>query len=304
MRFLSGALLVAATGSLALGTDLYGRDQMNSGAGWGVNGTADVATTFGYNYAQLGIPEAPNSELGDAPTTGLKAEANLSSGTLSVLTAYPVGQNFTGTYQLQFDAWMNYEWAAGSSTEFLGGGVGYDGVTADAASGAQLIATGEGGSASDWRALKSPPQFFVGAAEMTGGTRQGSDPYYADFFPAVAPPDEEGFDGAALSTAGSPGYQWVTWVITNVNGVVTFDLVKPDNSSLRIVTLDCNDTSDGSNGCTSDGNISLVYADFFTSVNASGFNFGLFDNVLVTDVPEPTSLALLSLGALAFIRRR
>ena len=299
MRFLSGALLLAVTGSSVLAVDLY-RDEMNSGANWGVNATADTQVTFGYNYSLDGIPEAPNTQLGDTLFTGLKAEANLTSNASNFLTAYPIGQNFTGTYQLQFDAWMNYEYGAGSTTEFLGGGVGYDGVTTDVASGAQLIVTGEGGSASDYRALKDG--FFVDAAAMAGGTRQGSEPYYADFFPSVASPEDQ--EQAGGSTAGSPGFQWVTWVFTNVNGIVSIDAVKPDNSSLRIITLDCSDTSDGSTGCSSDGNISLFYADFFTSVNASGLNFGLFDNVLVTDAPEPTSLALLSLGVLALIRRR
>jgi hypothetical protein len=302
-RIFSGALLLAVTGSMAFATELY-HDQMNSGAGWGVNPQGNVSTTFAYNYSLLGIPEAPNSQLGDTPTTGFKAEANLdpNAPVASVLSAYPVGQNFTGTYTLQFDAWMNYEWGVGSTTEFLGGGVGYNGTSADVNSGAQVIVTGDGGSASDYRALKDG--FFVAGADMTAGTRQGSDPYYADFFPAVTLPDEEGQDGAAMSTAGSPGFQWVTWVFTNVNGHVTLDLVKPDNSSLRIVNINCNDTSDGSSGCTSDGNIALSYADFFTSVNESGFNFGLFDNVIVSDVPEPASLSLLSLGVLALIRRR
>jgi len=300
MRFLSGVLLVAATGSLALGVDLYGPDQMNSGAGWGLNSTADFVATFGYSYAADGIPEAPNSQGGDDPFTGLKAEANLSEGASHFGSFYPVGQNFTGTHQLRFDAWMNWEVGAGSTTEFNGGGLGYNGTSADVNSGAQLIATGDGGSASDWRALKDG--FFVAAGDMAAGTRQGSDPYYADFLPAVASPEDQ--EQGGTSVAGSPGFQWITWIFTNVGGVVSVDIEKPDLSQLHIVTLDCNDTSDGSTGCSSEGNISLFYADFFTSVNTSGFNFGLFDNVVVTDAPEPASLVLLGLAGLALIRRR
>ncbi len=305
LRVMCGVLALAVIGQFALGADLYGPDQMSDGTNWGINSSADVLATFGYNYSADGIPEAPNSMIGDVGTTGLKAEANLTAGAGNYFTAFPVGQNFTGTHQLTFDAWMNFEAGAGSSTEFLGGGIGYDGVTADVASGAQCIATGEGGSGSDWRAFKSPPQFFIAAANMAGGTRQGSDLYYADFLPGgiLPPEDQEQDPGAGGSIAGSPGFQWATWIFTNVNGIVTIDLQKPDLSTLRIVTIDCLDTSDGSNGATYEGNISLFYADFFASLNTSGLNFGLFDNVRVTDVPEPASLLLLGLAGL-MIRRR
>jgi len=52
------------------------QDQMNSGAGWGENATTgDYLATFGYDYSADGIPEAPNSQIGDAATRGLKMEA-------------------------------------------------------------------------------------------------------------------------------------------------------------------------------------------------------------------------------------
>jgi len=301
----SSVLLLVVGGAYALGADLYGPDPMDSGAGWGANSTADVAITFGYDYSADGIPEAPNS-VGGAPTTGMKAEANLSAEASNFFTAYPIGQNFTGTHQLRFDAWMNFsiaDYNAGGvgTTEFLGGGLGYDGVTMDVASGAQAICTGDGGSGSDYRAFKDG--FFIAAADMAAGTRQGSDPYYADFFPPVSPPQDQEQD-LGDSIAGSPAFQWVTWIFTNVDGIVTVDLQKPDLSTLRIVTIDCLDTSDGSSGCSYEGNISLFYADFFSSVSPSPeLTFGLFDNVYVTDVPEPASLLLLVVGGLLARRR-
>lgn len=306
LRFWSGVLALAVAGQLALGADLYGPDQMSDGTNWGVNSSADVLATFGYDYSADGIPEAPNSMLGDVATTGLKAEANLTSGAGNYFTAYPMGQNFTGPHQLRFDAWMNWEVGAGSSTEFLGGGIGYDGVTADVASGVQAIATGDGGSSNDWRAFKSPPQFFIPDADMAGGDHNASIPYYADFLPAgVAPPEDQEQPVEGGSNAGSPGFQWITWVFTSYgNGLVTIDIEKPDLSTLRIVTVDALDTSDGSNGATYEGNISLFYADFFTSLNTSGYNFGVFDNVYVTDVPEPGALLLIGLAGLLMIRRR
>lgn len=275
------------------------RDQMNNGSTWGVNANgSDYAATFNYDYSADGIPEAPNSVGGDDATRGVKLEANLSTGTAQFFTLYPMGQNYTGSYQLRFDAWMNY--AGSATTEFLGGGIGYDNVSADLVSGAQAIATGDGGSASDWRALKSAPGntgFFVPAADMTGGTRQGSDAYYADFLPTV--------NG---SVAGSPGFQWVTWEFDVVGNNVSIYIEKPGGGRLELVSYDKTDTSDGSNGATTDGNISLFYADFFTSVSDTpSSQFGVIDNVLVTQIPEPTTLALTLLGGLGMLlglRRR
>jgi hypothetical protein len=303
-RVINAVLPLLFVGPVALGLDLYGPDPMESGTGWGINGTADVQATFGYNYSLDGIPEAPNSQLGDAPTTGLKAEANLSSGAANYFSAYPIGQNFTGIYQLRFDAWMNfstddyYNFGAAGTTEFLGGGIGYDGIASDIGSGAQMIVTGDGGSGSDYRAFKNGA--FLAPEDMNAGSRNGFDPYYSDFFTGTVTPPEDQEQEPGTNVAGSPGFQWVTWVVTNVNGIVSFAMEKPDLSTLEIVRMDCRDAS-----CDYEGNIMLFYADFFSSVTASPqFTFGLFDNVSVTDVPEPTTLSLLSLVGLLVIRRR
>ncbi|MCO6042549.1 PEP-CTERM sorting domain-containing protein [Aeoliella sp. ICT_H6.2] len=269
------------------------RDQMNNGAAWGVNASgSDSAATFNYDYSADGIPEAPNSVGGDDATRGVKLEANIESGSGQFFTLYPTGQSFSGDYQLRFDAWMN--WGTGGTTEFLGGGIGYNDTDADLTSGAQAITTGDGGSANDWRALKSG--FFVAAEDMTAGTRQGSEPYYADFLPSV--------NG---SVAGSPGFQWVTWEFDVDGSIVDVRIEKPNGDRLLIATLDGSDMSDGSSGFSTSGNLSLFYADFFTSVaEPAGSTFGLIDNVVVR-VPEPSTLALCAIGAMGLVvagRRR
>jgi hypothetical protein len=290
-KFFSAALFALLVMIPAVASAELFRDQMNNGATWGTNASGtDFAATFNYDYSADGIPEAPHSLGTDDATRGVKLEANIDSGTGQFFTLYPTGQSFSGNYQLRFDAWMNY--GTGGTTEFLGGGVGYNNTDADLTSGGQAIATGDGGSASDWRALKNG--FFVEAADMAGGTRQGSDAYYADFLPSV--------NG---STAGSPGFQWITWEF-NVNGSnVDVTAEKPGGDRLPIVSLDCSDMSDGSTGCTTSGNISLFYADFFTSIaDPVGSTFGVIDNVVV--VPEPGLLTLGSICALglAIVRRR
>ena len=165
------------------------------------------------------------------------------------------------------------------------------------------MSTAEGGSSNDWRAFKSPPQFFIDDADMAGGTRQGSDPYYADFLPAVAPPAIQGQVGT--SVAGSPGFQWITWQFAVNGDLVTVDIEKPGGDQLRIVDIDCSDTSDGSIGCPTTGNLSLFYADFFDSVSSDpSLAFGVIDNVVV--IPEPSSAAMILVGisVLALRRRR
>jgi len=271
--------------------NLY-QDQMNNGAGWGVNGSAgnDWQYTFDYDYSANGIPEAPNSQVGDAATRGVKMEANLTSGTAQFFTLYPLGQNFTGPHQLRFDAWMNYGTSA--TTEFLGGGIGYDGVTADVASGAQFIATGDGGSSADYRALKDG--FYVSTgASYPAGSLNASATYYTDFLPSV--------NG---SFAGTPGFQWVTWEFNVDGNLVTIYLEKPDASRLLLISYD----PFTPNVATTDGNISLFYADFFTSISATPeSNFGLIDNVVVNVIPEPSTFALALLGGMGMffvVRRR
>lgn len=299
--WLIGSMVLAAVG-LVLGSpsaaqELF-RDEMVDDTNWGVNASSiDTTAMFNWNYSIDGLPEAPNSRGGDAATRGLLLEANLGSETSQFLTVYPLGQNFTGSHQLRFDAWMNYdvqESVQGNqngTTEFLGGGVGYDNATADVASGAQAITTGDGDSASDWRAFKSPPQFFIDAADMVAGSHNSSDPYYSDFFPGVVPPGAQGQPDLE-GNSGVPGFQWITWEFTAINDNGRNDVIvtveKPTGERLPIVEIDCNDTSDGSSGCATEGNISLFYADFFTSVTPNPqWTFGIIDNVEVSVFENP-----------------
>ncbi len=68
------------------------QDQMTTASAWNVNSrSADIITTFAYDYSADGIPEAPNSQVGDTATSGLKVEANLDSVLGSALVPLPVG---------------------------------------------------------------------------------------------------------------------------------------------------------------------------------------------------------------------
>ena len=303
----TGGLLVLAAGTTASAAELF-RDQMTSGAGWGANATsADAVATFNYSYAADFIPEAPNSAVGDASRRGLKLEANIGiPANPESLTLYPVGESFNGTYRLRFDMWCNYDvdehvnGASNATTEFMGGGIGYDNVTTDIGSGYQMIVTGDGGSGSDYRAFADGT--FLAAEDMEAGSRNGFDSYYSDFLPGVAPPAGQAQGAFPPGSAGSPGFQWVTMEFIAFDGKVHVSLEKPSGDRRKIVVFDTADYP----GVGTDGNISLFYADFFTSITPRpDLTFGIIDNVVVDQVPAPGSaLALGALGCLGLRRRR
>lgn len=285
------------------------RDQMTIGAGWGINafGDGDHAATFGYDYSADGVPEAPNTRGGDWAWRGVKLEANTDpgSGEASGFTLYPTGQSFTGNYRLRFDAWMNYDAherindGSAGTTEFIGGGLGYDDTSAEINVGAQVVATGDGGSGSDWRAFADGS--YLGNPEMTAGSRNGLAPYYADFLPGVAPSLAQAQVSHPAGVAGSPGFQWITFEITHANGLADVWIEKPGGDRLRLTTINQN----GDRPFTSDGNVGLYYADLFSSVSSRpDLTFGLIDNVVVETVPEPSALGLLTIGVAGLLRGR
>ncbi|WP_425395274.1 hypothetical protein [Aeoliella sp.] len=305
-------LLIFAAGCVVQSTvtaqELF-RDEMTSGAGWGVNASSgDSAATFGYNYSADDIPEAPNSQGGDTATTGVKLEANITAGALDVFTLYPIGESFSGSYQLRFDAWMNYDanerinGGSAGTTEFLGGGIGYDNVAADIGIGAQILATNDGGSGSDWRAFGDGS--FLDPSEMIAGSRNGFDSHYSDFLPGVAPPAGQAQAAFPAGTAGSPGFQWITFEVNTAHGRSAVFIEKPGGDRLHITTINAY----GARPYTSDGNIGVVYADFFSSVTSRpDLTFGIVDNVVVNQIPEPgtaMSLTIVSCLALAWRHRR
>jgi hypothetical protein len=285
------------------------QDDMSTGANWFTVGTSDTLATFGYDYLADAIPEAPNSS-GGAARTGLKMEANLSSAAVNEIAAIPTGVNLTGRYRIQVDLWGNYEFGGVSTTEFLGGFAGHDGVT-PGRNGAGFLYTTDGGSSRDYRLYKNTGVQFIESGQY-------SDPYGE--LPPDVPPDPYGNNGdnAFLSAAypgldvgfaldpidgqgpfqvgiqddGDGGFQWMTMEIIvdpngigagiNTNVLGTAEVRLTSAASGTTVWMGTIDNTNGGATVNMTGAPALVYADLFTSVaDTPLFQFGIFDNVLI-----------------------
>lgn len=295
------------------GDTLFSSD-MDSGAAWTVNASsADTSAVFGFDYSSMGIPPSPN---GGGSTLGLRMAANIASpATVEEIVATPTGFSVTGVpYRVEFDMWINvngpFPGGGAGSTEFLGGGVGYNGTSATR-NGALLIVDGEGGSGTDWRLYKNTGQQFVASGQYDVDTNNNSGVDLSAYFPGqMAPAFQQGayIQQTGTLADGTGGFAWHHMVITvdpfalGVGVTSDLGLANFTVSGLSIGTID---NSNGGTVVAMEGAVEVMYSDLFTSVSDNpDLSFGLIDNFVVTEIPEPASLALLAVGVLAAVRRR
>lgn len=274
---------------------------------WTVNaGTGGNTAVIGFDYSTVGIPSAPNS---GGTTIGAKLQANQpgSTGVLTGVSISPVGQSFTGDFTLRYDLWQNFPGPAPGggtgSTQLTGAGImtaGNVATFAGAGDSLWFAATGEGGSTSDFRA------YFNGANQTTAsiypaGGQNNSLAYYQTSFPGgvTAPAGQTAlFPGQTGTTgAGTLGWAWHDVSITKAGNSVTWDI-----DGIRVATIDLT-TAPAFGG----NNILFNQSDINATQTTAAENpvlFGLIDNVRVTAVPEPSTYALLGLGALFLAARR
>jgi hypothetical protein len=286
-------------------------------ANWNVNvlGTGSDANFF-FDYGTVGIPSAPNSVGGT--TTGLRLRANQFGSTAGFPSGVSVSPstslNLTGEYILSFDMWLNFNGPApgggSGSTQVTGAGVGTAGASAQIAGGAfdsiSFGATGEGGSGVDYRVYVPAAQ--TGLAEVSGvfaaGTqstaRNNTDPYYAGFGGVTAPAGQVGSypQQTGTTAAGTLGWAWHEVQIISEGNTVSW-LV----DGLLIASVDA--TTAGTLG---GGNILFSQYDINSSVSTEATSadllFGLFDNVRLSPIPEPSTMALALLGVLGLLAAR
>jgi hypothetical protein len=295
-------LFIAASPALAA---LFAENfEVDPTANWVVNnGPSDFAANFFFDYSSVGIPAAPSG----AGTRGMKLQANLANGIFSGMSASPIGQSFSGDYNVEFDWWSNFNGpfpASGSgSTNLSTYGVGTSGSVAQWPGGAQdsvwFAATTDGGSSADWRAYSTaaPTGYVDGSPVFPFTTRNNTNPYFAGFGANSAPAAQLALfpQQTGVTAVGSAGMEWHQVKIEVLGGFAKWYV-----DGLIMATIDLSTVTLGG------GNIFFGHSDINSSsssdVNDAALLFTLIDNINVT--PEPTSLALLVLGGLVAFRRR
>jgi len=316
-------LLVVLAGALPLGASanlFFDNFDTDSTANWsffssiaadtandGVGGEANVF----FDYSTVGIASAPNSVGGT--TRGMKVQANLSTGVFSGMSMSPTGQSFTGDYIMTMDVWQNYNGpapAGGSgSTQLTMAGIGTAGASAQfqgaGLDGRIFGATGDGGSANDYRAYNNvgaPLADTSGAyaAGNTAGVTNNSNAYYSGFQGTIPGAQTALFPQQTGAPAvGVQAFKWRQWRITKSGDTVTWEIV--DNNVPTLIATMAYGTPGGTNIAIGQSDINATSS---TDPNAGALLFGLVDNVQVTAVPEPATMVVLGLGAAAVLRRR
>jgi len=305
-------VFVVASVSDSLGQTVLLSDQMDVGTGWTyshIGGTAqpivgDIAEAdFGFDYSAFGIPEAPNSDVGDTATSGLRLATNITGffGGTSVAAVFE-DVSFTGQYTLQVDAWLNWSPPLGvGSTEHAGVYVGFDTVAAQATNfsgqsgaGFTLDTDGDCGNC-DYILNKDVAELDLFSGQyFTGGTGfPGNQPGVDNTdgpFPAFFPSFDigtatGGVQGPGTQPAGAAGLQWVTItaeVDTNAvgsgtgafagtAGLATFTITNPATGQSQLIgTVDNSVEDDPLDGedtqeapANMSGAIGLSLIDFF-----------------------------------------
>lgn len=261
----------------------------------------DIGVTFGYDYVDFDlIPEAPNSGLlsGDE-FTGLKLEANVEFGEASAIAMVTEGLDLSGSYEFQVDAWLNFNPPAGGSgtTEFGGIGVGHDG-SSTGLNGASFLYDTDGDSSLDYRMFKDVSLIGLDTGQYALDSLNNTGDIVSEAFPGIdleTATTEPFYEGTTPDGSGS--FRWMTVKVvvdteaigvgnTTDPGIATFSLT--DEASGNAVEIGTIDNSAGDGVVNMSGNVSILFADLFTSVAPNGgeFNFGIFDNMIVTTLPD------------------
>ncbi|HTD68710.1 MAG TPA: Calx-beta domain-containing protein [Candidatus Limnocylindria bacterium] len=287
----SNATVTIRNDDLPLATTVFTDNfDTDSSPNWLINkADANTSASFGYNYSIDGVPPAPTST---NTTLGLKLFT--SAGLFTGLSVSPAGQSFTGDYRVRFDMWVNYNGplngGGAGSTEALTFGVGTTGIStqwpAATIDSVMFAVTGDGGSATDYRAYVPDVLLGVASGAYAAGTqstaRNNSDPYYAEFGRETAPAAQISSHSAqaGVSLVGCAGMAWHDIVVIKQGTNVTWIM-----DGTRIATVNTTTFTLSSN----------IFLGYFDTANGLPDNpamcFALVDNLRVetfVTVTRPT----------------
>lgn len=266
---------------------------------------SDVYVEYGFDYSAMGASRltAPiGSPAGGGSESGLLVAANLTGVAADAgVNFFPVGlaggQFGNGYYTLTFDVFAGVN-GGGGTTEFIMAGAHHSGteVSIDAGAiddrdGNWFEHTTEGGITSD---------FITFTAR--GGTQVAEDFLRNSFGSPELP---TALPSPPYAVEGAPGELWTTYKVVATPNSTSFFI----NDSFVADLLDTDYTvglpmfgySDIF-GSVAGGDSALV-SDTNSSFDPFNASFAIFDNIVVTTVPEPTT-ALLAVLGLAGVARR
>lgn len=274
---------------------IYSDQGMASATPYNVNasavsaGTYDYQANFGVSYTTaLGVPQDPWS----SSTTALQLKVNETSGLQAGVSVSPIGVSLSSPFSMTFDMWWNYNsggFTTGSSQ------VGAYGIATSATQptwagigGGQLFGVlTDNGSATAYRGYNAGAS--IGATPFAAGSQSSANAYYTALFPSTGvPATETALDAnqTGNTVAGTPSFRWNQVEVLYSGGVLSEYLNGTLIASYSAGTIGADvflgmyDINNGSAGVS----------------GLADQNYTLFDNLVVTQLPEPTTCALALLG--------
>lgn len=344
VRFLLGAAVVAAMPLMASAqivySDTFNGDtsaDYNVYQTFNTTGGNTSSAVFGFDYSSLGIPAAPTNGLTDTGTTALRVQSDDTSATqnsgtpnyiIGAISVVTKGLTLPSQYKMSVEVWSNY--VGGTSIADVNGsnsstgatiGIGTAGTGVDYAltnggsigpytnQGGVLVdnvrdATASGGTYRVYingtnEGNTFPNNFYAAGTDATASQYSTSDAggFYKNIFPSVSAPTAQSSVASTQSgstPAGVFGFAWHnetleqtgTNVIWSIDGNVIATI--PDSA----VTL------------FGGSQIALGDQDSNNGTGPTTYNFDLYENLMVTALPEPASVSMLGLGAMSLLARR
>jgi hypothetical protein len=292
------AIVGFALQDTARGQELF-RSEFSDREGFVLALDDDTEAEFGWDYSQLGIPPAPNSEDGD--TIGLRLASNVTDDGpgAAAISVSPDEEFFSGQFEVQFDFWLNYS-TSGGTTEYAGGAVGFDARSGAIFDGAALMVNTDGDAASDYVLFNEGVELGLDSGQYAIPSLDHAAPENENLrtaFPGNPPPASQETEFAQALVAnpdGTFGFGWHTMTIRADSGAGTATFLI-DGFEFGTVTGEVA------------GSVALTHWDRFNSVaDKPDLAFGVYDNLIVTQIPEPATglLLLLSCCCLLGGRRR